>query len=150
MVGFSNLANTGILGLSGRIFGLDAQFLADAVIMAIAMLVLFTLLSFLLFNPVRDFLKKRQEYVESNINNALKEKEEAEKLKAEYNDKLLNVEKEADEILSATRKKAMKRENQIVDDAKDEAARIIAIASKEAELEKSRVKDEFGKRSLMS
>ena len=43
------LTNTGILETSGRVFGLDAQFLADAVIMAIAMLVLFTLLSYLLY-----------------------------------------------------------------------------------------------------
>ena len=104
------LPNTGILETSGRVFGLDYQFLADAGIMAIAMLVLFTLLSYLLFNPVRDFLKKRQEFIESNINDALKDKEEAQKLKSEYNNKLVNVEKEADEILSASRKKALKRE----------------------------------------
>ena len=53
--------------MDGRVFGLDPQFLVDAGIMAIAMLVLYTLLSFLLFNPVRDFLKKRKEYVENNI-----------------------------------------------------------------------------------
>lgn len=148
MVGYSNLANTGILGMSGRIFGLDAQFLMDAGIMAIAMLVLFTLLSYLLFNPVRDFLKKRQEFVEGNLNDALKDKEEAAKLKSEYNDKLANVEKEADMILGASRKKALKRENQIIDEAKEEAARIIERANKEAELEKSKVKDEVKKEMI--
>ena len=56
--------------------------------------------------------------------------------------RLVNVEKEADEILSTSRKKAIKKENEIVDEAKDEAARIIARANKEAELEKSKVKDE--------
>ncbi len=148
MIGYVGLANTGILGLTGRILGLDAQLLIDAGIMAMAMLVLFTLLSYLLFNPVRDFLKKRQEYVESNINDALKDKEEAAKLKEEYNAKLANVEKEADEILSSSRKKAIKRENQIVDEAKVEAARIIEQASKEAELEKSKVKDEVKKEMI--
>ena len=48
----------------------------------------------------------------------------------------------ADEILSTSRKKAIKKENDIIDEAKDEAARIIARANKEAELEKSKVKDE--------
>ena len=142
------LPNTGILETSGRVFGLDFQFLIDAGIMAIAMLVLFTLLSYLLFNPVRDFLKKRQEFIESNINDALKDKEEAQKLKSEYNNKLVNVEKEADEILSASRKKALKRENQIVDEAKEEAARIVQRANKEAELEKSKVKDEIKKEMI--
>ena len=142
------LPNTGILETSGRVFGLDFQFLADAGIMAIAMLVLFTLLSYLLFNPVRDFLKKRQEFIESNITDALKDKEEAQELKSEYNNKLVNVEKEADEILSASRKKALKRENQIVDEAKEEAARIVQRANKEAELEKSKVKDEIKKEMI--
>ncbi|MBE5935827.1 MAG: F0F1 ATP synthase subunit B [Lachnospiraceae bacterium] len=128
--------------MSGRVFGLDSQFLFDALIMAVAMLVLFTLLSYILFNPVRELLKKRKEYVEGNINAALSDKEEAAKLKEEYDNKLANVEKEADEILSDTRKKAIKRENEIVDEAKAEANRIISRANKEAELEKSKVKDE--------
>ena len=128
--------------MTGRIFGLDIQLLVDAGIMAISMLVLFGFLSYLLFNPVRDLLKKRREYVESNINDALKDKEEAAKLKEEYDNRLANVEKEADEILNDTRKKAIKRENEIVDEAKEEATRIIARANKEAELEKSKVKDE--------
>lgn len=148
MLGYIGLTNTGILGLSGRIFGLDKQLLGDVAVMAMAMLVLFTLLSYLLFNPVRDFLKKRQEFVEGNINDALKDKEEAAKLKEEYDNKLANVEKEADEILSASRKKALKRENQIVDEAKEEAARIIVRANKEAELEKSKVKDEVKKEMI--
>ena len=128
--------------MSGRVFGLDMQFLVDAGIMAIAMLVLFALLSYILFNPVRELLKKRKEYVENNINAALLDKEEAAKLKEEYDNKLANVEKEADDILSETRKKAIKRENEIVDEAKEEATRIIARANKEAELEKSKVKEE--------
>lgn len=148
VLGYIGLANTGILGLSGRIFGLDMQLLADVAIMAMAMLVLFTLLSYLLFNPMRDFLKKRQEFVESNLNDALKDKEEAAKLKEEYDNRLANVEKEADEILSVSRKKALKRENQIVDEAKEEAARIIGRANKEAELEKSKVKDEVKKEMI--
>ena len=146
--GIAVVNSTGILAMRGRIFGLDLQTLVDAGIMAISMLVLFALLSYLLFNPVRDLLKKRKEYVENNINDALKDKEEAAKLKEEYDAKLADVEKEADEILSSSRKKAIKRENQIIDEAKVEAARIIEQASKEAELEKSKVKDEVKKEMI--
>ncbi|MCI8527496.1 MAG: ATP synthase F0 subunit B, partial [Oscillospiraceae bacterium] len=42
-----------------RLFNLDAQLIHDAIFLMISMLVMFTLLSYLLFNPVRDFLKKR-------------------------------------------------------------------------------------------
>ena len=42
-----------------RLFNLDPQLLFDAVILAISVFVMFTFLSYLLFNPVRDMLKKR-------------------------------------------------------------------------------------------
>lgn len=130
------------------IFGLDWQFVFDACIMAVAMLALFALMSYLLFNPARNLLKKRQEIIENDLTNAAKDKEDAAQLKAQYSEKLANADKEADEILSASRKKAMKRENQIIDEAKLEAGRIIDRAGKEAELEKSKMKDEVRKKMI--
>ena len=73
---------------------------------------------------------------------AAKEKEDAIQFKAEYDAKLKDVEKEAEEILSDTRKKALKKESDIVNEAKEEAARILDRANREVELEKSKVKDE--------
>lgn len=127
---------------SDFIFGLDWQFVFDAVIFAVAMLVLYALLSFLLFNPARNLFKARQEKIDNDIKQAKADKQEALELKEEYNKKLENADKEAQEILSASRKKAIKRENEIVDEAKLEAKRIVDRAGKEAELEKSKMKDE--------
>ena len=59
-----------------------------------------------------------------------------------YEDKLANINKEADEILNATRKKAMANETRIVTEAKNEAARIVARARVEAELEKQKADTE--------
>ena len=56
-----------------------------------------------------------------------------------------NAEKEVDVILSEGRKKALKRENEIVDEAKAEATRILERADREIELEKSKMKDEVKK-----
>ena len=53
-----------------------------------------------------------------------------------------NVEKEAEEILTQTRKKAQKKESEIVNEAKVEAVRVLERANREVELEKSKVKDE--------
>ena len=53
-----------------RLFSLDAQLIYDAILLAIAILVMFTFLSYLLFNPARDFLKKRQERVKQDIDQA--------------------------------------------------------------------------------
>ena len=46
-----------------RLFTLDAQFLFDAVVLALSMLVMFTFLSYLLFEPVRNLLEKRRQRV---------------------------------------------------------------------------------------
>ena len=67
-----------------RLFGLDAQLLFEVVLSMIAVFVLFLALSYILFNPVRDMLKKRQEMVQETKDTANKEKEDALKLKAEY------------------------------------------------------------------
>lgn len=131
-----------------RIFDLDPQLLHDALILAINIFILFLAGSYFLFNPVRDMLKKRQDMIEADIENAKKDKEEAALLKSEYDDKLKNVDKEADKILADARKKAMLREEQIVDDAKAEAGRIIERANVEAELEKKKAADDMKKEMI--
>lgn len=135
-------ANTSENGLVNRIFGLDLQTLMDTLIVALSVFILFLVLSYLLFNPARELLKKRQEKIQADLTLAQQEKEGAELLKSDYEAKLKNASQEVDEILSAGRKKALKRENEIVDEAKAEASRILDRANKEIELEKSKVKDE--------
>ncbi len=127
---------------SGRIFGLDSQLLFDILFQAIAIFVLFFFVGYLLINPVRKALQARQDKVKSDLADAARDKEEAAKLKADYDNKLSNVDEEAKEILSEARRKAVKNENAIVAEAKEEAGRIIANAHREAELEKAKVKDE--------
>ena len=126
-----------------RLFTLDAQFLFDAVVLALSMLVLFTALSYLLFNPVRDMLEKRKQRVVDDQETAKREKAEAIAFKEEYDLKLKQVEKEAEAILSEARKKAKQNEMKIVAEAKEEASRIIARANAEIELEKKRALDDM-------
>ena len=126
-----------------RLFGLDIQLLFDTVVLALSMLLLFTVLSFLLFNPVRELLEKRRQRIVDDQETAKKEKQEAIAYKEEYDKKLKEVEKEAQEILSAARKKAKQNEAKIVAEAKEEAARIIARANVEVELEKKRALDDM-------
>ena len=126
-----------------RLFGLDAQLLFEVFLTAIAVFVLFVALSYILFNPVRDMLKKRQEMVQETKDTANREKEEALALKAEYDAKMKNAEAEAEEILSQARKRALKNERVILDEAKEEAARIIANANVQIELEKKKAMDDL-------
>ena len=125
-----------------RIFGLDMQLLVDAAITALSVFVLFLFLSKLLFNPVRSLLETRQEKVMADLEDAQKAKDETARIKEEYENKLKDVNKEAEGILSETRKKALLQEREIVEEAKEEAHRIRVRADKEIALEKNKVKDE--------
>ena len=114
-----------------RLFTLDAQFLFDAIVLALSMLVLFTLLSYLLFNPVRDLLEKRKQRVADDQETAKRERQVATAFKEEYDQKLKEVDKEAEAILTEARKRAKQNEAKIVAEAKEEAALIIARANAE-------------------
>ena len=126
-----------------RLFNIDAQLLFDTVVMACSMLLLFTAMSYLFFNPVRDMLENRKKRVAEEQETAKKEREEAIVYKEEYEQKLKEADKEAQEILSEARKKAMKNEEKIVAEAKEEAARIVDRARNEIELEKKRALDDM-------
>lgn len=126
-----------------RLFTLDAQLLFDTIVAALAMLLLFTVLSFVLFNPIRDLLEKRKQRIVDDRQEAKREKEEAAVYKEEYEKKLQEVDKEVQEILTSARKKAKKNETAIIAEAKEEAARIMARANAEIELEKKRALDDM-------
>lgn len=131
-----------------RIFNLDPQLLADAAFLAINIFILFLVASYLLFNPVRDMLKKRQDGIKNELEAADESRAVADKLKLEYEDKLKNADKEVDQILSEARKKGNLREEQIVEEAKKEAARIIERANNEIELDKKRAIDDMKKEMI--
>lgn len=129
----------------GHMLDLSPQLISDIIIQGIAIFILFFFLSNVLFEPVKKVLANRTEKIKNDIESAAKDKEDAAALKAEYDEKLKSVEKEKEEILSAARRNAQKREAEIVEEANAEAARIIARANQEIELEKSKVSDEMRK-----
>jgi len=129
--------------LEGRLFTLDAQFLFDTVVLALSMLVLYTLLSYLLFNPVRDLLEKRKQRIADDREEAKRERAEALIYREEYEAKCKEADKEVQLILSEARKKASQNEEKIVREARDEATRIIERAHAEVELEKKQALDEM-------
>ena len=144
----TNEDGKGLFAWLDRIFGLDAQMLADVCITLIAVFVLFLLLSYLLFNPARDLLEKRRAKIQADLDAAAKDKEDALLFKAEYDAKVLAADKEVDEILSEGRKKAAKKEAEIIAGAQEEAVRITQRASREIELEKSKMRDEVKKEMI--
>ena len=126
-----------------RLFDLDFQLLFDSVSLGISVFFLFLIMSYFLFNPVRKLLQDRQEKIRQDIASAAQDKEDSAKVKAEYEKRLKDVDKEAETILSGARQKALKNEAKIIADAKEEAARIIARAWDKAALDKNRARDEM-------
>ena len=89
-----------------RLIGFDPQLLHDAVLTGINIFILFFCLSYLLFNPVRDVLERRKKKIADELALAAGDMADASALKEEYETKLKNVNKEAEDILEAARKKA--------------------------------------------
>lgn len=131
--------------MDSYLFDLTPQLLHDAVLSMIAVFTLFLVASHFLFNPVRDMMKKRQERIREDIEDAKQNQEMAENLRTEYEAKLKDVDKEAEEILSAARQKALANESRIVAQAKEEAVKIRERAEAEAELEKRKAADDVKK-----
>ena len=131
-----------------RLFDLDMQLIADATGMIIAIFVLYLALSYFLFDPAKKVLQNRQDRIKNELDEAQSNMEAAQKLKAEYEDKLKNIEKEKEEILSEARKNALKNEADIVARAKEEAARIMERAHREAMLEKQKLADDVKKEMI--
>ena len=130
------------------LFNLDAQLLFNTILLAIAIFFLFLIMSNFLFNPARKLLQDRQDRINNDIESAKEDKEAAEALKAEYESKLKNADKEVEAILSEARQKALKNEAKIIDEAKLEASRIIKRAQDEAELEKKHAMDDMKKEMI--
>ena len=128
-----------------RLFNLDPQLIHDAVLLMISMFVMFTFLSYLLFNPARKMLQKRQDRIRTDIDTAARDKEDAKKLMEDYDRRLKDINKEAEEILSAARQKALKNEARIIEEAKEEAGRIISRANAQVELERKKAADDMKK-----
>ena len=131
-----------------RLFNLDWQLVADSVLTMISILFLFWVLSYLLFNPVRKMLTGRTEKIKGELSQAESDMADAKAMKEEYETKLREIQKEADTIVADARKKAMMNENQIIGEAKEEAARILERARTEAELEKQKAVDDVKKEMI--
>lgn len=126
-----------------RLFNLDLQLIHDTVLLSIAVFVMFVLLSYLLFNPVRELLKNRQDKIRDDLDAAVQDKRDAAALRQDYEAKIRDIEKEAEAILSDARCRALQNEAKILEEAKEEAGRIIERANGQVELERRRAADDM-------
>ena len=105
--------------------------------------ILVGVLSWLLYEPARDFINERKKKIRSRIENAKEREEDADQLKREREEELKEARSRADEIIENARKTAQKIKSDSRSEAEKEAKRIINEAREEAEREKERVREEL-------
>lgn len=98
-------------------------------------------LGLLVYKPVSKFLSERRKKIADDVSKNEADARENESLRAEYENKIKEAEKEAAEIRVNAEKEAAKMAAATINAANEEAARIIAAAEKEAEERKAHILD---------
>lgn len=101
-----------------------------------------------LFKPVNAMLEKRKAMADAQIQDAVKAKDEAQAMKAEYEQNMAEAKNKASEILTTAQKTASVQSEEILKEAARQAAAMKAKAEKDIAQEKRKavneIKDEIG------
>ena len=113
-----------------RLIGFDPQLLADSAITGFAVLFLFFILSYLLFNPAKDMLKKRRERVAGDLDSARKRAKDREnEIIEEARAEAMRITDRANNEIELAKKKAMEEvKSNIVDVASIIASKAVNSA----------------------
>ncbi len=106
-------------------------------------LILFLGLKHFLFKPVNAVLEQRQQAVDQSLQAAEDAKNSAESTKAEYEEKLAAAKEESAEMLRKATRQAQRRADEIVAEAKADAAAVMQHNADELEREKRRAAKEL-------
>ena len=110
-------------------------------------LILFLILKHFLFDKVNKVIKDRQEEIQASYDRADEAEKNAQKLEADYNEKIGQAKQESAESIREATKKAQVRADEIIDEARVEAKGIRTNAENEIEREKkiavNAIKDEI-------
>jgi F-type H+-transporting ATPase subunit b len=119
----------------GRLFGLDLQTFLQICANLINVSILAYVLSRLLYKPVREFMQRRAERINGELEQAGYEMAKATDLRYKYEQKMKDVERERDAIIDEARKVATETSRQIIADAKKEADAIRDRAAVNVDME---------------
>lgn len=101
-----------------------------------------------LFKPINAMLEKRRAMADAEIQDAVKAKDEAKAIKAEYEQNMLEAKNKANEILVSAQKTAAIQSDVLLKEANAQAAAIKAKAESDIAQEKRKavneIKDEIG------
>ena len=105
-----------------------------------------------LFKPIREVLEKRKAKADSVISEAAKTREEAEAMKAEYEENIAAARDKASDILANAQKTATLKSEEIIREASEAAVSMKAKAERDIEQENRKavneIKDEIGNMAM--
>ena len=109
----------------------------------INLIVLFLLLRHFLINPVSNIMEQRRKLIADGLQNAQDTQDEANRLKAEYEEALSGAKKESAEIVDKARIDARAEYDRIVGEAGAKAANIIENAKENVRIEREQTMKEL-------
>lgn len=109
----------------------------------INLLILYFIMKKLVFKPVKKMIDDRQKEVDDMYADAEASRTEAEALRVEYEEKMEHAAEESENILKSAVRRAQLREEEILKEADEKAARTLERASEQVELEKKRAINEI-------
>ena len=107
------------------------------------LLILYLIFKHFLFGRVHKILDERQNDVAETYNKADESLEHAKSLESEYSSLMESAKEESAEIIRNASKKAQRRSEEIITDAKKEAGIILSRADEDIEREKKRARSEL-------
>ena len=107
------------------------------------LLLLFYFARKFLFKPVKKMIDSRQEEIDNLYEDAGKAKSDAEQFKAEYEVKLEQATAESEEIMRRAVRNAQLKEEEILKEARDEAAKTLQRAEEQIESERKQAMEDI-------
>lgn len=124
---------------------IEGSHIRDIIVQLSATILLFVIVRFFLWKPITNFLEKRREAIDENLDNAAKANENAKLLESQKEQEMIEAKKKIKELLDNAERDGNQRREEIINEAKLEAKRRHEALEKELELEKSLMSNEIKK-----
>lgn len=129
----------------GSILHLDQQLLIEIAVTAVNLIVLVAVLAFVLYKPLKKFMAQRTEKVKERIEQSEKALQEANELRDKYEKLIEDIEEEREAILAEGRTASLERSEEIIADARKEAANIYRRSMEDLRMEQENSMDDMKK-----
>ncbi len=108
----------------------------------INVLVLYGLMKKFLVKPVMGIIEKREQLIQGQLEDAGMEQKKALELKQQYEMKMNRADQEAGEIILQARQQVIGERNQVLEDAREQCARIMGRTQANIELQQEKARRE--------